>query len=101
MDLSIKQLSKYMTEHPPNFDATDAASIIEAIYAVYNESNGMDNDAIKADFETLYARMHGYTIREIDKIIDVVCSLCRNHEKSGFTDGVKIGVRLEQELSSE
>jgi hypothetical protein len=26
------------------------------------------------------------------------CTLCREHEKSGFVEGVKVGIRLAQEL---
>ena len=39
--------------------------------------------------------------REMDKIIDTVCSLCRDHEKSGFVEGLKIGIRLQAELAEE
>lgn len=34
----------------------------------------------------------------MDKIIDTVCVLCREHELSGFEEGVKVGIRLKQEL---
>ena len=34
----------------------------------------------------------------MDKIIDTVCDLCREHEQSGFEEGVKVGIRLKQEL---
>jgi len=37
-------------------------------------------------------------LREMDKVIYPVCKLCRDHEKAGFIEGIKIGVRLEQEL---
>lgn len=36
---------------------------------------------------------------EMDKIIDPVCDLCRDYEKSAFLDGIRIGILLEQELS--
>ena len=40
-------------------------------------------------------------LREIDRIVDVVCTLFREYERAGFTEGVKVGIRLEQELASE
>lgn len=43
----------------------------------------------------------GMPIREMDKIIDAVCALCCNHEKAGFVEGIKIGIRLQSELAEE
>ena len=35
-------------------------------------------------------------LREMDRIVDAVCTLCREHEKAGFVDGVKIGLMMSQ-----
>jgi hypothetical protein len=37
----------------------------------------------------------------MDKIIYPVCKLCRDHERAGFIEGIKIGIRLAQELAAE
>ena len=42
--------------------------------------------------------MNGMELREMDKIIYPVCKLCRDHERSGFIEGIRIGIRLAQEL---
>ena len=42
--------------------------------------------------------MNGMTIREMDRVVYPVCTLCRDHERSGFTHGVRVGVRLVTEL---
>ena len=57
-----------------------------------------DTDAVKAAFEDLYQRMHGMPHRKMDRIVDAVCTLCREHEKSGFVEGVKVGIQLVSEL---
>ena len=36
-------------------------------------------------------------LREMDWIIDPVCALCRDHERTGFIHGVQVGIRLAQE----
>ncbi len=54
---------------------------------------------MNAGFEDLYQRMHGMPLREMDRIVDAVCTLCREHEKAGFVEGVKVGFRLKHELS--
>ena len=74
-------------------------NILDLLYDAYNDTTGMDNEAIKADFEKLYQLMNGKPLQEIDEIIYTVCTLCRDHEKAGFVEGVRVGVRLERELN--
>ena len=62
------------------------------------QPNYPDNAAIKADFEELYRLMNGKPLKEIDEIIYAVCTLCRDHEKAGFIEGIKVGIHLAQEL---
>lgn len=69
------------------------------LFDAYNESSSFDNSAIKADFEELYRVMNDKPLKEIDEIIYAVCTLCRDHEKAGFVEGVKVGVRLSNELT--
>ena len=74
-------------------------NILALLYDAYNDTTGMDNEAIKADFERLYQLMNGKPLQEIDEIIYAVCTLCRDHEKAGFIEGVKVGIGLGQELA--
>lgn len=76
----------------------NAESILEVLFDTYNESSGFDNAAIKADFEELYRLMNGKPLKEIDEIIYTVCNLCRDHEKAGFIEGIKVGMSLAKEL---
>lgn len=71
------------------------------LYEWHNESNPYDNEQIKEDFNELYRLMNGMVLREMDRIIYPVCKLCRDHERSGFIEGVKIGVLLQAELTAE
>ena len=87
------QLATQQSNYPNN-----AESILEVLFDAYNESSGFDNAAIKADFEELYRLMNGRPLKEIDGVIYAVCTLCRDHEKAGVEQGIKIGVRLAQEL---
>lgn len=101
MNEYVATLRKYVAENPPNYGDGDANSILEMLFAYYHECNNTDTDAVKADFENLYRRMHGMSLRKMDRIVDAVCTLCRDHEKAGFVEGVKIGIRLFEELQSE
>ena len=99
MNKYVAALGKYVAENPPNY-GSDAHSILEMLYCYYHECNNTDTEAVKAAFEDLYQRMHGMPLREMDRIVDAVCTLCREHEKAGFEEGIKVGVSLEKELLS-
>ena len=68
-------------------------------YECHNENSPFDNEQIKADFNALYQAMNGMTLKEMDRVIYPVCTLCRDHEKAGFVEGVKIGIRLSKEIT--
>lgn len=98
MNEYIEVLKRHVAESPPNYGDGDAHSILEMLFTYYHECNNTDTDAVKAAFEVLYQRMHSMPLREIDRIVDVVCTLCREHERAGFLEGIKVGIRLDQEL---
>lgn len=76
-------LQTHLATKQPNYP-DNAESILEVPFDAYNESGGFDNAAIKTDVEELYRLMSGKPLKEIDGIIYAVCTLCRDHEKSGF-----------------
>ena len=89
--------TKLATQQPTYPDNSE--SIMEVLFDAYNESSGFDNAVIKADFEEIYRLMNDKPLKEIDEIIYTVCALCRDHEKAGFIEGVKVGMRLAMELN--
>ena len=86
----INALKSHIATHPPDLGNED--SVIGILYEAHSESSAMYDDEIKADFHALYEAMHGMPLREMDKIVYPICTLCRDHQKSGFIEGVRIGV---------
>lgn len=99
MNPYIEKLRQQIEEHPPDYG--DGNSILTLLFGAYNEINGLDNEQIRADFNDLYQAMNGMELREMDRVIYPVCTLCRDHEKAGFVAGIKIGVLLQSELSEK
>ena len=97
MNECVEILKRHIAENPPNY-GSDANSILEMLYRDYHQCNDADTAAVKAAFEDLYRRMHGMPLREMDRIVDAVCTLCREHEKAGFVEGVKVGICLQDEV---
>lgn len=92
------KLQEYITKKQPDFG--DGKSVLTMLYEAYSDCNRMDDDQIKADFNELYRLMNGMEIHEMDMIIYPVCTLCRDHERSGFVAGVTIGFLLHNELNT-
>ena len=92
----IQVIKNSIDTHVPNFG--DGESALTMLYECYSENNPFDNEQIKADFNELYQKMNGLRLREMDNIVYPVCKLCRDHEKAGFIEGIRIGVLLAQEL---
>ena len=97
MNTFFEILKAHIEQHPPNYG--DGESALTMLYECHNENNPYDNKQIKADFNELYQQMNGMPLREMDKIIYPICKLCRDHERSGFIEGIKVGIRLEEELT--
>ena len=98
MNEFMTALQTHLDTQQPNYP-DNAESILEVLFDAYNESSGFNNAAIKADFVELYRLMNGKPLKETDEIIYAVCTLCRDHEKAGFTEGIKVGIYLSHELS--
>ena len=97
MKIFYDVLNQYVAENQSNFG--DGDSVLTMLYEAYSECNRLDDAQIKADFNELYRLMNGMELRDMDRIVYPVCKLCRDHEKVGFMEGVKLGVRLKEELT--
>ena len=92
----IQALKEYVLPQEPNVG--DGESILTLLYEAYSEVNRMADDQIEEDFNALYQAMNGMTLREMDRVIYPVYTLYRDHEKAGFVEGLKVGIRLKEEL---
>lgn len=95
----VERLQEYIAQEQPDFG--DGKSVLTMLYEAYSDCNRLDDAQIKADFNELYRLMNGMELREMDRIIYPVCTLCRDREKAGFVNGVKIGIRLLHEINNE
>ena len=96
MNTFFETLKAHIEQQPPNYG--DGEAILELLYECHNENSPYHNEQMKADFNELYQLMNGLPLREMDKIIYSVCTLCRDHERAGFVEGIKVDVRLATEL---
>ena len=96
--MTYMELLRRYLERRPGPISDEEETLLEMLFDIYTECNGFDNDTNRRDFNALYRAMNEKSLREIDAVIYPVCTLCRDHEKAGFTEGVRVGVRLLYEL---
>lgn len=84
--------------HPP-IDLGRHGTVLGMLYDAYTELNNTETQAVKQAFEALYALLDRTRGADAEEIANAVCDLCREHEKAGFIDGVRVGVRLAQEAN--
>lgn len=94
----ISHLRSCIASNPP--DLGDEDSVLGILYEAHSETNAMYDDEIKVAFHALYEAMNGMPLREMDQIVYPVCTLCRSHQKSGFIEGVRMGLQLYAELAN-
>ena len=92
--------TKEATQHA-NF-GDDADTVLGMLCSTYYELNcNVDTDEVKQAFDELYQAMTGKTLKEKDEVIYATCRLCSLHQQTGFTDGIRLGLRMAQELNNQ
>ena len=92
----IQVLETYVSYRKLNLG--DGETVLSLLYEAYSDLNRMYDDQIKADFAELYQALNGMPLQEMDRNVNPVCALCRDHERNGFAHGVQVGIRLVQEV---
>ena len=77
----------------------DAA--LNLLYQQYQDLEIRDKTSIKIQLETVNYILEKLSLRDNDEVIYLMASLCDEHEKRGFLNGVRIGAKLMQELNAE
>ena len=93
-------LLDHVMKHAPSFGDCDAQSLLEMLYETYSDWNRLDNDATRECIRMLHERLNALSIPEEDSVLDIVYDICHSNQRSGFCEGIKLGVRLAEELKS-
>lgn len=93
-------LKQYLDNYLPDYGDEDANSALTMLYTYFRENNKFEDAEIKEGFHDLYSQLEMLSLKEIDKIIYIVCDLCIGYERTSFIEGVKLGYLLSLELVS-
>jgi len=95
----LQKLSAHIAEYPPDIHSDGGDTILDALFRAYCESAGTDNENVQQGYDALQQLLQCLPAQDVNTIIDTVNDLCWEHDRLGFINGFKIGMRLEQELS--
>ena len=98
--LFLKYLRESINQDPPNFGDSNTHSPLEMLYAAYADNNEHEPAECNAGFVALDTVLSDLPLEVSDPIFDKVCILCSCYERSGFTEGFKLGVHMANELSA-
>lgn len=93
MDVFWNLLRRNLGEDKTNLCCLKAESVLEILYNAFAESY---NEI--ANYESGYKRIevlqNCLLPQSKEEIVQNVCDLCQNHEKTGFLEGLKLGLGL-------
>lgn len=101
MNPYIHNLKAYLSEHRPNYGAPEISSLLEFVWQTYTAENPIDSDQIRALFDSLGPIHDTLSLEDSDLLFQTVCSLCIEHERVAFLEGLRTGARLTTELAFE
>ena len=73
-------------------------SVLDMLYFSYRELHPQDSPQMQALFSQLNEVLDSLTLRDCDRVWDLVCALCSGYEQEGFAAGIRLGAALVSEL---
>ena len=93
-------IKKYLATMQANY-GDDTDTVLGMLCSTYYELNcNQDTDEVKQAFDELYQAMTGKTLKKKDEVIYATCRLCSLRQQTGFIDGIRLGLRLAQEINN-
>lgn len=91
-------LKHYAEENLPN--SGNPQNIADRLYWYYMEHSRIDNDKTNACYAALREKVN-LPLRKYDEVLYIVSDLCLEYGRQAFSEGLKVGVLLMQELGKE
>ena len=98
MENYITALHNYITENQATDACPNMVSLLDILFCCYNQNNRLNTAAITQQFQQLDDIVRILPIQQQDKVIDLACDICVEHQRKAFREGVLVGFRLYEEL---
>ena len=91
-------LRAHIANVEPCNESWNAHSVLELLYVSYSDYKKSRPEQSQYDSLELRQLLDEAPPDNAERIYDAVCNLCNYFERSGFSEGLKLGVRLVDEL---
>ena len=98
MNSYIKKLRHYLASFAVDCDNPDIETVLDFLWYSYTMEHPIYSETIKQSFQNLEPVFDSLTLEHADLLFAEVCSLCQEHEKLAFLEGLHLGAKLVQEL---
>ena len=98
MKLTAKKIRAYFESRQIDFSNMGAESLLDFIYQCYSEMHAIDSEQIRACFADLERFHDAMPLEGSDRLFNLVADLCIEYEHAAFTEGIRVGVQLMEEL---
>ena len=95
----IDVLKTHIATAPPSSGAWNVQSVLDMLYIAFSDYNKVGSEEARYHFQELRLSLEQVPNMDLDNVINIVSDLCNNYERSGFTEGLKLGVHLANELT--
>lgn len=97
----IDVLKMHIASSPPSYGAWNIHSVLDMLYVAFTNYNKIAPEEAKHHLQELRLSLEQVPSIDFDNAINIVSNLCNNYERSGFTEGLKLGIHLANELNQE
>ena len=101
MNSYIRKLRQYIAANPVKFDEDCDHPALDSLYWHYTESHSMSNDITKQADQDLYACLEALSLKDNNRVFNLVATLCAEHERIAFLAGLQVGAQLILEITEE
>lgn len=94
----LETLKTYFSETNPAFGCDKVDSVLDVLHCCFRQRLIPDTEAIKTRFAALDDILSGLPLKDRDKVTDLTCQLCEEHQKDSFRQGLLAGFHLFRDL---
>ena len=100
MDQYIEALHRYFEKGELPGEEERAESVVEVLYYRYCIGRSIETLKIRAGFQQMEEILSKLSVAENDRLSDLTCDLCEQHQHAAFREGFWVGFRLLQEWNT-
>lgn len=97
----VEAFRAYVQEYGLSENYPQMESVVEVLYYCYCVHRDLQTEQIRKSFQQINEITAKLALNENDRISDLTCQLCNQYQREAFREGLQVGFRLLQELSSD